>query len=92
MTVAYADSPEKSAKAALVHEWQRGDIPQMIMSASSGPKDYVKNMIFLAFESRPEIAAVRMLILNGKPFCLFRVGENWHDCTGKQVVVSGEDK
>ena len=85
VVVGYAGS-EKSYPVKIVADWMRGDI-KMVMSASSGPKDYVKNMIAMAFDTKPEIERIRMVISHHNvPFCLFMVRENWFDCSGKQVV------
>ena len=89
MTVRYADG-DKSIAVSIVGEWARGEV-RMVMSASSGPKDYIKNQICAVFEQVPAIESIRMVIGEYKtsvPFCLFRVGEEWRDCVGKKVVIS----
>ena len=86
--VSYVNS-QQVARVKLVGEWARGEL-SMVMSASSGPKDYIKNLICAAFEARPEIARIRMVVNSATqiPFCLFQVGANWFDCSGKQVIFS----
>lgn len=83
----YVGAPD-SFPVKIVGDWMRGEIT-MVMSASSGPKEYVKNMIAMAFESKPEIERIRM-VLNDRnvPFCLFQIQGRWFDCSAKEVVFS----
>lgn len=77
-----------SLTAELIRAWNRGDIDHAI-SGGSGPKDYVKNDIFAAFEARPEVDRILMLRAAGPPFLLLREdGKYWFDVTGKQVLMS----
>lgn len=72
----------------ILGEWERGEIT-MVMSASSGPKDYVKNLIAMAIESSPHIDRLRMLCgeyRTSVPFCVIQVKGRWLDITGKEVV------
>ena len=81
---------EKQIVASVIHEWMRGEIPEMVMSGSSGPKDMLKNRIFLAFEGHPEIERIRWMVGQYKqstPFMLFLVSGAWFDCTSKQVSL-----
>ena len=89
-TIRYADSKDgKSLAVRLIAKWDRGDIPELIMSPSSGPKDYIKNQIFSLFESRPTINRVAMVRASGPPFLLVRDQENcWYDSSGKQIVTA----
>jgi hypothetical protein len=83
-----------------VGEWVRGEIT-MVMSASSGPKDYTKNLIAMALESKVKIGEDRVAvdsirILCGEyrisvPFAVFQVRGRWFDCSGKQVVFDRAD-
>ena len=90
--ISYENDPYVSFKANLIRSWARGDIPDQIMSASSGPKDYVKNHIWAIFDSYPLIK--RVLMLQGEytrsaPFLLVEnaAGEVW-DMAGKAVVMT----
>jgi hypothetical protein len=51
--VGYA-SGGNSMSVRIVGEWARGEIA-MVMSASSGPKDYTKNLIAMALESKVKV-------------------------------------
>ena len=68
-----------------------GTLTQLIvMSASSGPKDYIKNQVFAEFASRPDLERILMVIGTAKtsvPFCLFLVSGEWRDATKKSVRV-----
>jgi hypothetical protein len=44
----------------LVASWKRGEIEQ-VMSASSGPKDYLKNQIWQVFEDNKAVDRVLMV-------------------------------
>lgn len=89
MTLAYAESPHRTQRVKHVHTWEREDLEPMVMSTSSGPKDYLKNQIHMAFDTDPRISRISMVVANMTPFCIFEVdGKSWHDCTGKQVIVS----
>ena len=79
----------------ILGEWERGEIT-MVMSASSGPKDYVKNLIAMALDAKVKVGEnsvpvekIRMLCGEYKtsvPFCVFQVRGRWFDCSGKEVV------
>jgi hypothetical protein len=60
MRVSYLDNPAGGITVNLIHSWNRGEIEQ-VMSASSGPKDYVKNRVWQIFEDHPAIARVLMV-------------------------------
>lgn len=59
--VSFLDNPSAGLTASLVRRWERGEIPEPLMSASSGPKDYVCNKIWTIFDRYPQVAAVLML-------------------------------
>jgi hypothetical protein len=83
----YADSTQV-AKAQHVYTWRRGEISEMVFSASSGPKNYLKNRIFMAFEIAPSVEKISMYVLNGMPFLLLHwgCGLKTTDVTGREVV------
>lgn len=90
MTVRYAGSPE-SIVVSLVREWARGDIVAPVMSASSGPKDYLKNQIFAAFDADPGLERIRLVVgeyLRSAPFALFYRSGSWSDASGRAVEMS----
>ncbi len=83
----YADSLTGTLTAYLIASWNRGEIAAPVMSASSGPKDYVKNVIYQLFESGPGITRIVMMRGRGPTFYLFRREDGlWFDNTGKQVI------
>jgi hypothetical protein len=87
----YPDWPEGQFHTVyLIYSWNRGDIQEAIMSASSGPKDYMRNEIFMLFEKAPHVDRIVMLRGRGPTFYLFRqkldTGPVWFDITGKQVI------
>ena len=89
MTIRYAGSEERM-EVSTIREWARGDVPAPVMSASSGPKDYIKNQVFAEFASRPDLERILMVIGTAKtsvPFCLFLVSGEWRDATKKSVRV-----
>lgn len=80
----------KSMGVRIVGEWRRGEV-EMVMSSSSGPKDYVKNLMCMALEQTPEVDTIRMVIGEYKesvPFCLMQARGRWFDCSAKEVVWS----
>lgn len=86
-TIRYADGGP-SLGVRLIATWDRGGIPAPVMSASSGPKDYIKNRIFELFEAHPRINRVVMVRASGPAFLLMRDEDNcWFDMSGKQVVA-----
>lgn len=85
-TVRYADRSE-SLTVRLIHQWNRGDIGGPVMSASSGPKDYIKNQVWQAFSDTPSLDAVMMVRANGLTFVIFQRGGEYFDATGKQVAI-----
>jgi len=91
--IRYADV-ERAVVARLVYVWEH-DGPEVrrgpIMSASSGPKDYLVNQILSLFTADPDITAVSMLVLNGMPFLIIQRGNNYRDVTGREVRITLED-
>ena len=55
-TVRYADAAEHLHVREII-TWDRGDIPHPIMSASSGPKAYLRNDIYEVFQISPHVGA-----------------------------------
>ena len=87
--VGYTGSSDK-IHVRIVGQWFKGEL-QMVMSTSSGPKAYMKNMICAAFEARPDIEEIRMFCgpcNTSVPFCAFRRGTHWFDCLGKQISIT----
>jgi hypothetical protein len=72
-----------------VRTWKRGDLTHMVMSTSSGPKDYLRNQIFAAFESDANIRAIALFVSAGVPVVLIQRGEQWADVSGAAVQVEG---
>ncbi len=87
--VRYRGESTWPATACLVAVWRRGDIPCQIMSASSGPKDYLRNAIWALFDQDRELERVAMLVARGTPFVLRSKGGAWYDCTNHEVVAEG---
>lgn len=88
--VNYAGS-STSLDVTVIHLWNRADLPAVVMSASSGPKDYLCNRIFTVFESVRAADAVAMVRANGPAFLLLRSGEKYFDMAGKEVQVVQEN-
>lgn len=88
-SVRYADS-QSSLRVRHIFQWDRGDFPRgATMSASSGPKDYVKNQVYALLAAAPTADLVVMVRASGPTFFLVKdVDGNWFDVTGKQVEVS----
>lgn len=84
MKIAYAGAAN-SYGVRVVGEWERGNLT-MVMSASSGPKDYIKNLLCMAFDVRPEIERIRMVMNeHNVPFCIFGIGDKWFDASAREV-------
>lgn len=95
--VAYYEDPAVSIRVNLIRAWERGEI-EMVMSASSGPKDYARNHICAIFDRFPRVQ--RVLMVRGEyaeigkdhhpspPFLLVvdGAGEVW-DMAGKPIVM-----
>jgi hypothetical protein len=100
--VAYYADPAVSIRVNLIRAWERGEIDAPVMSASSGPKDYIRNHIWAIFDRFPRVA--RVLMVRGEhsqigkdqhpspPFLLAvdAVGEVW-DMAGKPVVIQEDE-
>lgn len=80
--------------AHLSNNWQRID-PEIqagqVMSASSGPKEYLRNKVISLFEDHPDIDAVWQMVLNRTPFFLMRTNTYFYDVTGREVEVQMEE-
>lgn len=83
----YRDDPDISLNVTLVNAWKRGDIPCSIESASSGDKEYIKNMVYRMFEADTAAEAIAMVIGKGPFFFLIRRGKTYYDVAGKAVEV-----
>ena len=88
--VCYKDAPGQGLTVRLIRIWHRGEITP-VMSASSGPKAYIKNGVFYLFEANPAIDAVLMVRASGDPFVLFRVGRSYFDVTHREVVIESAE-
>jgi hypothetical protein len=90
MRVSYKGRPDQALTVNEIQTWQRGEIDHAILSASSGPKDYFKNLIFDIFENVPTIDAITLVRANGPPFLIARVGQRHFDMSkgriSKEVV------
>lgn len=75
-----------SLSVSLITTWERGEIPELVMSTSSGPKDYLKNAVWLLFNSHPQIERVALVRSTRSLFFLMRASGSWFDVTGKPVV------
>jgi hypothetical protein len=83
--VRYADS-QQGLPISLIATWNRGDIAAPVMSASSGPKEYLKNDVWLLFDTHKQVNRVILVRSAGALFFLMRDGANcWFDVKGKQV-------
>ena len=83
----------RSIDVKVWEDYARGDIPAPVMSASSGPKAYLKNDIFYAFESDPAIERIRLVVGHYRqsvPFALFFKLGCWRDCSGRPVEIQEE--
>ncbi|MCC6301789.1 MAG: hypothetical protein IT489_03195 [Gammaproteobacteria bacterium] len=85
-TVRHPGDP-RSLTVDVICAWDRGDIPEMVMSNSSGPKDYLKNVIYSAFASCSAIETIAMVRSRGPLFLLLRTGSDWRDVTARPVTV-----
>ena len=84
--IGYAEGGEP-APAYFVRTWKRGEIPEMVMSTSSGPKDYTCNRIFLAFQ---QVGAkyITMYVARGVPFLLYTLEDGRViDASGREVAA-----
>jgi hypothetical protein len=89
--VRYADA-ERGLDVTFIASWKRGDISEMVMSASSGPKDYIKNRIFAVFDGNAAIEEVAMVRGSGPVFLLVRAGAAWFDVSGRPVVIQRQQQ
>lgn len=79
----------KTLTVTVMFSWTREDVPELIMSQSSGPKDYVKNDAYVFMNANPTFNLVMLVGGNGVLFFLARTTDGcWFDITGKQVVVA----
>lgn len=91
MRVSYRDEPHVSFKANVIRAWERGEIEAPVMSASSGPKDYVRNHVFAIFDRHRD--AARVLMMRGEytrsvPFLLIADADGHaFDMVGREVVI-----
>ena len=90
--VSYKDAPDQALSVRLIHAWHRGDITAPVMSASSGPKAYIKNDVYALFEANPAIDAVLMVRAGGSPFFLLRVGCGYFDVSKREVQIESAEE
>jgi hypothetical protein len=87
--VCYKDEPSIALTVRLIHTWHRGDIDHAIMSASSGPKEYVKNIVHALFEHDLALDSVSIVRASGPPFFLLRVGRRFYSMDKREVEAAG---
>lgn len=90
-TVRYADAAEHLHVREII-TWDRGDIPHPIMSASSGPKAYLRNDIYEVFQISPHVDRVVMVRASGPPFLLLHAPNGWFDMSARQVILIGNSQ
>lgn len=90
--VNYKAAPDQALTVRLIAVWHRADITAPIMSASSGPKAYIKNDVFALFEGNPAIEAVLMVRGHGPPFFLLRTGRRYFDVSKREVEVESAEE
>ena len=87
MTVRYAREGGRSIECIPLYSYTREDDAAAVLSASSGPKDYVRNLaagMFQADPSADQIIVVRAC--SGRSvFFLVRRGDSWVDYNGWPV-------
>lgn len=82
--------------ACLVHRYRRDDQEIQsgpVMSASSGPKDYLINDVVSVFQQYPQVSDVALLVLYGHPFLIVNIAGVWFDLiskTGKGPALISE--
>lgn len=85
MKIRYADGGA-ALDVRLIAVWRREVLPGPVMSSSSGPKDYLKNQIWSAFNQVRAVDLIAMVRASGPMFLLLRAGGRWHDVTAREVV------
>lgn len=89
--VLYREDPTIGFAVKLIRSWARGEIQEPVMSASSGPKDYLRNQIWSIFDRYPAIDHVQLVrgeYLRSIPFLLvINSAGQVFDMAGKEVVV-----
>ena len=86
--VRFKNDPTKGLTVRLIKTWKKGDLGDSpIMSASSGPKDYIRNQIWAIFDADHEIDAVSLVRASGPPFLVIRKGAQYFDVTHAEVEV-----
>lgn len=71
--------------AFVVYTWRRGEIPELKMSTSSGPKDTTANQIFMAFQQVKDAQQISLCVARCVPFVIYHIGCQTCDCTGRPV-------
>jgi hypothetical protein len=92
ITVCYRDDPAITIEVSVIRRWRRGEIDGPAMSASSGPKDYLRNHVFFVFERSPERQSVWMVrgqYLQSAIFLLVVFSDGLvYDMAGREVVAA----
>jgi hypothetical protein len=83
MKVSYLDNPDRAITVNQIHAWGRGEI-EPTMSASSGPKGYIRNHVWAIFEDYPAVA--RVLLVRGE---YSRIGKDEHPSPPFLLLVDG---
>ena len=85
LRLSYKDGPGGALPVDVIHRWKRGDLPAPVMSASSGPKDYIENQIWSVFHADAEVESVAMVRGNGPAFIIIQKGGHWFDVAQKEL-------
>jgi hypothetical protein len=82
----YAGAPPGSLTCSVLSEWMNDLTP--VMSTSSGPKAYTRNVVWAYFQAHPNAQRVRLMRANGPMFAIHEDAEGrWFDCTGRELKV-----
>lgn len=86
--LSYLPGSAQNLDVRVVVSWLRGDIDGMVMSASSGPKDYIKNQIYAAFQQVPAVEEIALMRAGGPAFLVLRAGGRYFDATAREISVT----
>ena len=79
----------ESLRVTRLKEWARADVPEPVMSNSSGPKDLTCNTVFNIFQHVP-VADVVVMVRGRGPFFFLIHAAGWRDVLCKEVEVTEE--
>ena len=78
---------DRTLRVSLIRAWTREELPEPVMSTSSGPKDYIRNQVYMLFQAHPSAKRAALMRSAGALFLLLFDGSRYFDVSKRIVDI-----